>query len=377
MCLFSFLDDLILIYPLYAVMFAERGISTAEISVLLFAWSAVAFVLEVPTGGLADRFSRRHLLAGAQLFRAAGFLVWWLVPSFSGYLVGFALWGIESALTSGAFQALVYDELRAKGKEDTYAWLLGRSESCRLAAQVVGGLLAAVVVTAGFPPVLWASALVGLVAGAVLLSFPNAGPANPAAERRYLQYLREGLHQVVTERVVRDLVLFSGAIFGIGAVDEFFGLLLRDAGISNEWISIWHAIFFVIASVGSLLAHRFARASRRHLALIAFVWGITFVLTSQAGGLAVPLGLVVFNLFFSVQQIALDAQLQAAITSDARATITSVRGLASELFALGSFLVFGVVASEASDQIAAGVLGVAIVLAAVIYGMTRVRSRDA
>lgn len=350
-------------------MFSERGVSTGEISILLFAWSLVAFALEVPSGALADRFDRRHVLAGAQAVRAVGFLLWWLAPTFEGYLAGFVLWGVKSALTSGAFEALVFDELHSRGHQSRYARLMGRAEACSLAAQVIGALVAAAVVDLGFPPVLWASALAAVPAALLLLSFPRAPATEPVAEHRYLHYLREGIRHAATNRAIRRLVLFSGAVGGLAAVDEFFGLLLRDAGFDNAGISLWHAAFFVAAVVGSLVAHRLATVSPRTLALIAGVWGAALLSTSLDGRVAVATGLLVFNGLFYLQGVALDARLQAAIESRARATITSVQGLVDELFALGTFLAFGAIAGASSNRWATASIALAIIVVAITFGI--------
>jgi predicted MFS family arabinose efflux permease len=373
---FAFASDAVLIYPLYAVMFAEQGLSTGQISLLLVVWSAVAFMLEVPTGALGDRFSRRHVLAVAQLFRAAAFLLWWLVPTFTGYAAGFVLWAIESAMTSGTFEALVYDELRARGEEAQYARLLGRAESASLAGVVLGGLLSAPLVTLGFAPVLWASALASVVTAGVALSFPTASAAMRTTERRYLTHLREGVGVAMRDRTVRRILLFSAVMLGLGAIDEFFPLLLRDAGIANPAISIWIAASCLGAGLASLGAYRVMRTSGRHVAGLAVGIALTLIAAAVFGGIAVPLALIGYEAVSVVQRVVLGAQLQAAISSDSRATITSVQGLTAELVALACFAVFGHVSSSAGIDTATIAIAAAFVLAAVLYratGWRRVR----
>ena len=53
-------------------MFADNGLSDAEISALFLIWSLVGIVAEVPTGALADRFSRRGALAAGGVLQAVG-----------------------------------------------------------------------------------------------------------------------------------------------------------------------------------------------------------------------------------------------------------------------------------------------------------------
>lgn len=49
------LSELVPLYPLYALLFLDTGLSAAEISLLFAAWSVTALLTEVPAGALADR----------------------------------------------------------------------------------------------------------------------------------------------------------------------------------------------------------------------------------------------------------------------------------------------------------------------------------
>ena len=61
------LSELVPYYPLYALLFLDTGLSEAQISVLFALWSITAFVAEVPTGALADRWSRRGVAGPGRL----------------------------------------------------------------------------------------------------------------------------------------------------------------------------------------------------------------------------------------------------------------------------------------------------------------------
>ena len=52
---YKFFDDLVFIYPLYAVMFSDFGLTAFQIVVILTVWSIAAFVLEVPSGVFSDK----------------------------------------------------------------------------------------------------------------------------------------------------------------------------------------------------------------------------------------------------------------------------------------------------------------------------------
>ena len=131
-----------LIVPFYTVMFSDRGLTPSQIGIALAAWSATGLVLEIPMGILADRFSRRWLLFAGQTVRALGFVVWLLVPSFWGFLLGFVLWGVKTATQSGTFEALVYDEVTAQDRQDEYVRVIARAQSARFTGVLTASLLA-------------------------------------------------------------------------------------------------------------------------------------------------------------------------------------------------------------------------------------------
>jgi len=123
-------------------MFVDHGLSPIEIATLISAWCATTIILEVPSGVLADRHSRKAIMVFGAVLRAGGYTCWALFPEFWGFLVGFVLWGIEGALGSGAFEALVYDELKRFGRQDEYARVMGRCRGLGQAGIVVSAAAA-------------------------------------------------------------------------------------------------------------------------------------------------------------------------------------------------------------------------------------------
>ncbi|MYS29623.1 MFS transporter, partial [Streptomyces sp. SID7804] len=112
---YAFLEDFILLYPVYALLFSDTGLTVWQISSLFALWSVTGVLLEVPSGAWADTVSRRLSLWLGPLLTAAGFALWVLLPSYGAFAVGFVLWGAGGALGSGALEALVHDELERLG----------------------------------------------------------------------------------------------------------------------------------------------------------------------------------------------------------------------------------------------------------------------
>uniref|UniRef100_UPI001F24BEEC MFS transporter n=1 Tax=Saccharomonospora iraqiensis TaxID=52698 RepID=UPI001F24BEEC len=182
MRLWALLADTIPLYPLYALLFAEVGLSDAEISALFVVWSVAAVVVEVPSGALADRFSRRGSLAAGGVFQAAGYLLWITLPGFTVFAAGFVLWALGGALLSGSREALLHDGLAAVGRAERFAPVYGQLNALELVAQAPAALSATVLFAVGeFTLVGWVSVGMCLTAAAVATRIPE--PARSARTR--------------------------------------------------------------------------------------------------------------------------------------------------------------------------------------------------
>ncbi|MFD2399270.1 MFS transporter [Prauserella oleivorans] len=229
------------LYPLYALLFTHTGLSDAEISALFALWSVVGVVGEVPTGALADRFSRRSSLAVGGVLQAAGYLLWTTLPGFSAFAAGFVLWGIGGTLVSGAVEAWLYDTLAAADAESSFARLYGQVNACELIAQVPSALAATLLLPlGGFDLVGWAS--VATCLGAALLAArlpepPRHGADEPGDGLGYLATLKAGVTEAVTTPGVRGAVVVVALLASLDGIEEYFGVLAEDWQVPLQWIS--------------------------------------------------------------------------------------------------------------------------------------------
>src|SRR4051812_14574234 len=131
------------LYSVYALLFGAHGVSAGRISTLFIIWSLTSFVFEIPSGAWADTIDRRHLLVLSALIYAGGFSSWMLLQTYAGFALGFVLWGLSSAIMSGTFESLVFDELTERGIEAEYPRLIGWAHSTAMLANLVASVSAA------------------------------------------------------------------------------------------------------------------------------------------------------------------------------------------------------------------------------------------
>jgi MFS family permease len=368
---YAFLDEFVLLYPLYALLFTDAGLGPVEISALFVLWSATGIVLEVPSGALADAVSRRALLVVAPLIGAAGYALWVLVPAFWAFALGFVLWGVRGALVSGSFEALAYEELAARGAARTYARVLGRSHTAGVAAVVLATALAAPAFGAGGYRLAGAASVVaGLLAAGAALLLPEdrAGArrallhdtAPDADSAGYLDTLRAGLREARDAPAVRRAVLLVPAVTALwGSLEEYTSLLVRGTGVPTGQVPWWELVLWCGVGIGGLLAGRAAGLSAPALGGVIAAGGL--LLAAGAGG-GRTAGIVAVAAGFGALQLAgvvVGAWLQDAVTGPARATVTSVASLAAELVAVLVYLAYGALAGPLGHGTTFALLGLA------------------
>ncbi|MFD7278023.1 MFS transporter [Streptomyces sp. NPDC059862] len=364
---YAFLDEFVLLYPLYALLFSDTGLTVGQISFLFALWSVTAVVLEVPSGALADVVSRRLLLWLGPLLTAVGFTLWVLTPSYWAFALGFVLWGVGGALGSGALEALVYEELDRLGAADDYARVMGRARAAGLVAVMAAmGLAGPVFALGGYPAVGAASVLACLLTAATASRFPER--RSPAAgSASWAGTLRSGLAAARTDRPVMASLLLVALVASVwGALDEYTPLLVRDTGVPGWAAPYLLLLIWAGATTGSLLAGVGERLGRTGFA--ALLGGSALALA--AGALArTPAGLVLVAVAFGGFQLAnvlADARLQRRIDDTGRATLTSVAGLGTELVTVAVFGGYAAVVSSTGHSTAFAVFGVPYLVTALV-----------
>ena len=356
---FNFFDAFILIFPLYAVMFVDAGLTPVQISVALTAWSATAFVLEIPAGVIADRLPRRLVLAAAQAGRAAGFVVWLYYPHFWGFLVGLVLWGFKSAFTSGTFEALLFDELKAEGRAGDYLRVVGRARAVQAVAVLCASICAAAVARFGYPAALGASLASIAVATMFALSLPQPPPARQVHDRGYIAHLGAGLAEAVGQPAVLGIIVFGALILALGgALEEFWPIFGAKVGLSRPLIAVFVGVQNGGEALASLGAHRLAALGRRWFYGLLIVAGGLLTAAAALFNPAAMALLAVYSALLKLTDVVFEARLQHAVASSNRATIGSVKGFAGRIGVVGLYLSFGPLAQATSYRTAFMACGV-------------------
>jgi len=175
-----------------------------------------AFVFEVPTGIVADVYSRKLSIIIGYILMGIGFLVEGFFPSFLPILLAQVIWGLGYTFTSGATQAWITDEI---GEDDANKLFI-RATQIGLFASLIGmGLAALVGANNVAMPLRLGSLGVALIGVTLAVIMPETGfHPTPRENRNTWQHMwhtfKQGVDTVRSKPRLMNIV-FIGLFYGI------------------------------------------------------------------------------------------------------------------------------------------------------------------
>lgn len=348
------------------------------------------FLFEIPTGIVADLYSRRLSIIIGVVLIGCGFLLQALAPAFLAVLGAQVLWGVGYTFTSGAVEAWITDEVG----DEKIGPLFTRGQQLSLAATFVATIAAGGLglIDIRIPMVVSGGGFIML--GAVLLMTmveDNFHPT-PRAERETFRHMGssfvQGLALARRSVVVRAFFVIS-LIVGLSseAFDRLWTVRILDDftlpslfGTRNP--VVWFAVFTLIGSVvslaASLIVNRVTPARvndlhpKRILAVLALIQVAGIVGLALLGQLWLALAAMwVKNAAAAIATPIEAAWLNRNVESRIRATVLSMTGQADAIGQVVGGPPLGALANRTSVAAALLVSAVITTPITVIYARLR------
>ncbi|HEX9387032.1 MAG TPA: MFS transporter [Anaerolineales bacterium] len=220
----AFFSMMFVVTSLYEATVA--GLTPVQLILVGTALEVSAFVFEVPTGIVADVYSRRMSIIIGYLMMGAGFLIEGFFPLFLPILLAQVIWGLGYTFTSGATQAWITDEV---GEEDANKLFL-RGTQIGLFASLFG-MGASMLVGANNValPLRVGSLGVMLIGVALAFIMPETGfHPTPREDRNTWQHMWHTFNQGV--KAVRSRPRLMNIVF----IGLFYGLY--SEGFDRLWV---------------------------------------------------------------------------------------------------------------------------------------------
>ncbi len=323
----------------------EVGMSPLELVLVGTAMELAAFIFEIPTGVVADVYSRRLSILIGSVTIGLAFLLEGLVPLFGAVLLSQVIWGLGYTFSSGASEAWISDEIGEEAAAQAFVRGAQLGTAGGLLGIVVGIALASVQLNL---PIVLGGALMIALAALLALWMPERGFKPLQREERsswsaMATTLRAGI-ALLRQRPVLRIVLLVELVSGL--YSEGFDRLWQKhilesytlptlRGIELQPV-VWFGLFDLVGGLCAIglteLLSRRVRLTRhspavRALLLLNAAIVAGMLVFSLAGGL----GLAVLALWCVAAARAASAPVSSAwlnqsVAPEIRATMFSLNG---------------------------------------------------
>ena len=314
------------------------GLTFFQIMILQSYFMFVIFILEIPSGAIADRIGRNIALMISALSVACAAFFYSIVPIFFLFFVGETFWAFSIALFSGTEEAFLFNTLKTMDQEKKLPTILGRTQTINLAALTISAPLGSII--AEYISLQFTMTSLGLIyLSAFLVSLTLKEPKIEGEKQaqHYLAIIKIGFQELKKNGVLRKLcyerIIISYLTFFLFWTYQVY---LGEVNISILWFGFIAALMNIVNISFTILIPwmlKYVKNKLWFLIAVDMTIGFSFILLGFA---TLPfLGIILLLLirgFGNSRNLIFVNGINRQIESENRATVLSTVNM------FGSFL---------------------------------------
>ncbi|MCA9350359.1 MFS transporter [Candidatus Saccharibacteria bacterium] len=343
----NLLTGIVFWYAVEKLFMQSIGISPLGIAINAVVFLLITVIFDVPSGVLADKWNRKYTLVLAILSLGLSSFILGTSSTFTQYLIGTAIYGAYIVLSSGTFQAIMYDSLAEIGEEDHYDKHQGRSYGLFLVgigiSSLAGGYIAQDI---GLKETYLFSLVPAVINIIVLLTVKEPRFHKETFDNKFWSHIKASTKVITSQPLVFHLALFL-TIGGMlrSTQNEFGGLYYIGLSLSAVAMGCVNAGKWIAGAVGQFLAPYVGRKRAFNLLPWFFVAFAIFSLITNASGI---IFFLLASMLYSLVSNQAEATAQGLIPSGLRATTISLISFATNVVMIPLSLLFGWVTQQYS-----------------------------
>ena len=246
----NFFAGLMFHYSIAFPFFSSIGFDTNQLASYAILTAVMVLLLEVPSGILADRWSRKGTSMIALLFMIIGVLIIGSADNFKVVMIGTVFAGIYFGMRSGMVEAMIYDLLLEHDQRKDYEKYVGMTRSINTVGLVISSIVGAVIAsTINFSTPYYMSAVCAFLALLFLFKFKEPQLHRQVETARLPEHIKD-LFVALSRHAEVRLLVFTAIVVGILSsfmmeVDPLWPLAL---GLATIWYGPLNA--FLLSSQG-------------------------------------------------------------------------------------------------------------------------------
>lgn len=342
---FTFFMNFSLTHGVWMLYLESKGLSLFEIGLMESIFHITSFLMEVPTGAIADLYGRKTSRVLGRLMSIVSTIIMILANSSIFFAISFIFCAISYNLESGAGDALIYDSMKETEKEKHYMKIKGYQEIFFQIADVCSLLLGGYLATLNYGLVYKISLVIGIFT--FLLAFSFVEPSIYEKEEKvdissFYSQLKKSIKIIFKDKRILLLILI-GEIFSNFYTTEFFYIqnLLKSYSYSEFNIGLILSLGGVLSAIiGSRIYKIEKKLGAKKIlcifpiAAILCFWGVTF-------RMMIIISFMLLSIVESILVISISEYINRIIPSRERATILSFQSMAFSFIMIVFFPVIG------------------------------------
>lgn len=288
------------------LFFQSRGLLMNEIFYLTIVWSLTALVCEVPSGYLADVIGRKKtILIGTALFLVSQVHRVYATDYWE-FALQFVLMSAAFSCFSGTEEALLYESLKATGREDEMFAQNGRQSSARqifkMFTPLIGSIIASDLTDVQYNILLWADVATALIAFGIFLFLVEPPHVKQVLDEEVgifaesLKTIKD--HPWMMRVSLNKILIFTGAFF----TWRVYQPILSEHGVT----AIWLGMFYFLSGAFGFLGTWFLGAIEKRIGVVSFMtWTVIISLAMYLVGVFTSIPILLFISFLVIITISI------------------------------------------------------------------------
>ena len=338
-----------LITPVVVLVYTGKGVSLGDFFLIQGLFRLAAFLFEIPSGYLSDRFSRRHVLIFGVIVHLMGYSMLAIAYGFWQIVFGEALLGVASALFSGTLEAYTYDLLKRNHTQKHFLKEFGSIrtyiEAANFISAPLGGYLFARI---GGNALLWLEALLCIIPLVCAIIMPELTEIRrkKAKNKTALADAIGITVRTMKNSKLRNLIFFP-SLFGAFTIVLFWVLqpVMKMAHVPIELFGLFIALNGFASIVFSKYAHvickKLGEIKTSIITICSVVLSVVcvFIALYASNIFVVYLACIIMGIVPAIRQLnnlQYNTLIHDDISSNERGTVLSTRAMVSTL--CGAFM---------------------------------------
>lgn len=347
--LYTFIMCISLTQGFWLIYLASKGMSLLQPGILEGVFHVTSFIMETPTGAVADLYGRKFSRMLGRLFLIADLLLILYGTCFTHYLISFVCCAIGYNLESGAGDALVYDSLLENREEDRYMKVNGFNEVLYQIAQALGLIFGGWIAIQSYKTLYLGQ--IGIILASLAVAFLFTETTIGRSERKALNIAQRIKSQFTdsfsimkgNRRLVYLILLLNGMTVFTVVIFYYMQIYCIENGINEQVFGWIAAASCILGALGGFCASRIEKLFKERLLLLFLPVAFMLITWGMISFNTAVISFLLIGFFDSLTFVIYYDYINRLIPSDKRATLLSVSSMAFSFYMLWLFPLVGAI----------------------------------